>query len=228
MIRKLLLSFVLLISSVLVYTQTINHPNYGLKSHETLNIESVIYSDNSFTLNMIIENRSLEGNFCADKNIFIILPGNKKLKIISSEGIPVCPDAYNFSFIGEKLRFKLWFPAIAPDINWIDLIEDCNNACFSFSTIILDSTLNLDIDEAFSMLGSGKNTEAILTFEKLFEKVRIQKVPLEGNILMNLVLLYRKQGNPDQVKKYYQILRDLQTPESAKYIEILKNSGITF
>jgi hypothetical protein len=223
---KLLASLLIILAGKFAYTQTIVRPNFGMKSHETLEIDSIKTDGKTSRIYLVIENKSMDGYFCADSNIYILLPQNKKLVLVISEGIPVCPESYHFKSFGEKLRFNLAFPSIPPNVKWIDLIEDCNYPCFSFNTIILDNVLNLKIDEAYNLMNGAKNSEAITAFEKLIEDIKSEKMPIEGNMLMNLIFLNLRIGNREKAKVYYENLKNLKTTDSARYLEILKTSGI--
>ena len=225
---KLLGSILIILGGTMVYSQTIVRPNFGMKNHETLDIDSIKTEGKTSRIYLVIENKSLDGYFCADSNIFVILPQNKRLELISSEGIPVCPDSYHFKIFGEKLRFSLVFPAIPSNLKWIDLIEECDYPCFSFNTIILDNGLNQRIDNAYNLMNKAKNSESITAFEEIIEDIKAEKLPIEGNMLMNLIFLNLRIGNREKAKEYYEILKNLNTTDSTRYLEILKSSGIDF
>lgn len=219
---KLLL--IILLSGFNVYLltgQTIRQPNYGIKSHETLVIESVVMTSQSTILNMVIENRSLDGTFCADRNVFIILPGGKRLRLSKSEGIPRCPDKYVFKSFGERLYFTLHFPPIPEGTEWIDLVEDCDEACFSFYPVILDPVLNQQIDHAFSLIGSGELTEASTLFENLLSELEGKECHYEGAIYLNLIYLARKTGDKDKVSEWEERLRNSNVSLKEQYLEHL-------
>jgi len=115
------------------YSQSLLLPNYGLKSHETLGISKIELTTKAAVFYLSVENRIQNGNFCADKNIFIIYPDGTRVKMISSSGIPVCPEIHRFKEPGEKLAFTLTFPALKQGTYWIDLVEECLENCFSRS-----------------------------------------------------------------------------------------------
>ena len=223
MFKKLLLFFVFLCAMVSLYPQAIENPNYGLKSHETLNIQSVMLTSNSTALFMAIENRSLDGTFCADKNIFIILPDGTRLKIEETDGIPKCPDSYVFKNFGEKLFFSLTFPALPKGTQWFDLLEDCNEACFSFNSIILDAEMNRKIDHAYALIESKNPEEACKEFEELLDNISDKRCSLTGAIYLNLIQLNRKMGNEKKSAEWLEALRKSDNPLKDKYLESLKN-----
>lgn len=208
--------------AVRVLSQTIDHPNYGLKSHETLEILSIEVTGNSTTLFMEIENRSLDGSFCADKNIFLVLPDGKRVKITGTEGIPRCPTTYVFKSFGEKLNFSLTFPSLPDSIKWFDLIEDCNDACFSFNAVILDPLLNQKIDHAYAVAELGETEASCREFEELLLDFSGKNCSYEGAIYWNLVSLFRKSGNEIKAREWMDLLMNADIPLKEKYIENLQ------
>jgi hypothetical protein len=203
-------------------SQTIVNPNYGLKSHETLEIQSVVMNSNSTTLNMAIENRSLDGTFCADKDIYIYLPGGKRLKIKSAEGIPRCPETHVFTSFGERLNFSLTFPLIPEGTRWFDLVEDCEDNCFSFTGVILDPALNKEIDNAYSLEIAGKYQEASTEFEKLLPGLSGTGSSYEGAVYWNLIHLAKLSGNKNKTDEWTQKLINSDVVLKEKYLENLK------
>jgi hypothetical protein len=222
MFKNLLLLFFLVFTSIESFCQIIDHPNYGLKSHETLNIESVVLTSNSTTIFLVVENRSLDGTFCADKNIYLQLPDGKHLKVKETDGIPRCPETYVFKTIGEKLYFSLSFPALAQGIPWFDLIEDCDDACFSFNPVILDVGLNQKIDHAYAAAELGETEASSREFEELLLDFSGRNCSYEGAIYWNIVNLYRKSGNEIKAGEWMDKLMNAEIPLKEKYIENLQ------
>ncbi len=220
--KKNLFLSLLILSALQLYSQTIDRPNYGLKSHPTLDIESVVLTTNATTIFMVIENQSLEGTFCADKNIFIALPNGKHLKVKSSEGIPRCPDTHVFKLFGEKMLFSLTFPPMPAGTLWFDLIEDCDDACFSFNSVILDSGFNQKIDHAYSSLESKDLEKSALEFEALLPLFADKKCNYQAAIYSNLVDLAKMSGDTETAMKWLEILKNSDIPNKEKYIESLK------
>ncbi len=223
MLKNILLAFLIFGGSVRLYPQTIDNPNYGLKSHETLNIRSLALTQNSTTLFMEIENRSLEGSFCADRNIFIILPDGKRLKIKATDGIPRCPETYVFRSFGEKLYFSLTFPPLPENTPWFDLIEDCKDACFSFNPVIIDALLNQKIDHAYAVTELGETEAACREFEALLSDFSGKNCSYEGAVYWNLVRLSKKLGDETKAGEWLGMLVNSDNPLKGKYIESLEN-----
>ena len=61
-----------------------------------------------------------------------VYPDGTRSLLVSSNGIPVCPDTYKFKSPGEQLDFVLTFPPLLKGISSVNLIEDCQDNCFSF------------------------------------------------------------------------------------------------
>ena len=76
-----------------IYSQTVNHPNSGLKSHETLEISKVVTTAQKTVIFLSVENRITGGYFCADKNIFIIYPDGTRTRLISSNVVMILSTA---------------------------------------------------------------------------------------------------------------------------------------
>jgi hypothetical protein len=222
--KKLFISLLFICVLVSLYPQTIARPNFALKSHPTLEIESVVLTGSSTTLFMAIENKSMDGTFCADKNIFIILPEGKRLKIKEARDIPRCPDSYVFKTFGEKLYFSLIFPALPKGTQWFDLIEDCDDACFSINSVIMDAGLNQKIDHAFSLLESGEREKASMEFERLLPDFSGKKCPYEGAIYWNLVQIARQMGDEKKAAGWLELLRNSDNPLKERFIENLKSN----
>ena len=84
----------LLFFATAVQAQVIDHPNCGMKSPNTLVIEKVETINGLSTFYCSVENQINDGYFCADKNIYIVYSDGTKSKMISSKGIPNCPDTF--------------------------------------------------------------------------------------------------------------------------------------
>src|SRR5450759_5485426 len=158
--------FFFAVCTINLSSQTYNQPNFGLRSHETLEISKVVTIAQKTIIFLTIENKITGGYFCADKNIFIIYPDGTRSKLISSKGIPVCPETYKFKTIGERLDFELTFPPLKQDTRWIDLVEDCSENCFSFYGVCLDNDLNKKIEDASLLAENNEPGKALIDFVK--------------------------------------------------------------
>jgi hypothetical protein len=229
MLYKLLsLSGCLLFGISTSFSQSILAPNVGLKSHETLDIIKVVISESSTVIYLRVENRINGGNFCADKNIFLIYPDRTRSLLVSSSGIPVCPDMYKFSAIGEKLDFILTFPPLKKSTHWIDLVEDCSENCFSFYGIILDNNLNKKIDAAFGLVENEGPSKALVSFLAIGEEIANKNLGAEGLICLNIIKLAQETGDTAKAAEWYRRLESSGTPWIPLYIKHLNSQGIKY
>lgn len=172
LIKTYLFLYVLSLSFV-ANAQTVIQPNFGQKSHETLDVESIEITNQYTIISLSIVNKIKGGTFCADKNIYIKnSSGYEMYQIIKSEGIPQCPKSHQFKNIDEKLSFKLYFPKISEKIMYLDLIENCDNACFNVKGIILSNNLNDNINEAYRLYSVNEKKRAAENFESLIYQTK--------------------------------------------------------
>ncbi|MGD0340188.1 MAG: hypothetical protein ABSA76_00565 [Bacteroidales bacterium] len=210
------------------FSQTFIQPNFGLKSHETLVINKVELTSTAAKFFMSIENRIANGNFCADKNIFIVYPDETRSKLVSSENIPVCPETHKFRTPGEKLDFTLTFPPLKRGTEWIDLIEDCSDNCFSFYGITLDNDLNLKINNAFSLSEDDQPVKAMSNFIDIVETVDKKNLGIEGFLYLNIIKLEKQNGNEVKAAQWYNRMKLSEAPRVEQYIKYLNDQGIRY
>jgi hypothetical protein len=224
---SIIAGFFLLLSD-LSFSQTFIQPNFGLKSHETLVINKVELTSTAATFFMSIENRIANGSFCADNNIFIVYPDGTRSKLVSSENIPVCPDTHKFKEPGEKLGFTLTFPPLKPGTEWIDLIEDCSDNCFSFYGVTLDNDLNRKIDDAFSLSANDEPVKAMISFIDITEAVDKKNIGIEGFLYINIIRLEKQNGNEVKAAQWYNRMKSSGAPRLRQYIKYLNDQGIKY
>ena len=220
--------FFLVTCFVKINSQTFNHPNIGLKSHETLEISKVEISPQNTLIFLSVENRITGGYFCADKDIFIIYPDGTRSRLTSSTGIPVCPETYKFTSIGEKLNFELTFPPLKPNTQWIDLVEDCSDNCFSFFGICLNSYLNKKIDDASVLAEKDEPAEALMNFIKIAGAIDSKNSGIEGLIYINIIKLAKETNNIQKASEWYSKLKLSGIPRNELYIKHLNSQGIIY
>jgi hypothetical protein len=214
--------------SVSVYSQTIIKPNYGLKSHETLEIKKIECNSESTSVFLSIENRIQGGAFCADKNIYILYPDGTKSRLMSSNGIPACPESYKFKAIGEKLDFILVFPPLKAGTEWIDLVEDCDENCFSFYGVTLDQALNQRLDEVFVKASEGTPAENIILFRSILDSISGQNHGIEGSLYINIIEASREDDDYINARVWYKRLASSNAPRLKDYIRYLNDRGIKY
>lgn len=226
--RHILAGIPLLFISIFLNSQTVINPNYSLKSHETLNIVKIELKPEATIFYMSIENRIEGGSFCADKNIFIVSGDGKKIKIGSVSGIPVCPESYKFKTPGEKLDFVLVFPALRKDVEWIDLIEECSDNCFSFYGINLDINLNKRIDDAFLLAENDELMKAMVSFISIAEDIDKENNGIEAMVYINIIRLAIETGDDQRAREWYKKFRLSEAPRLADHIKYLNDQGIKY
>jgi hypothetical protein len=227
---KNLITFFILINFIIIngFSQTLIKPNYALKSHETLEISKIEISSQKTMIFLNVENRRTDGYFCADKNIFIIYPDGTRSRLISSKGIPVCPETYKFKTIGEKLNFELTFSPLKQDTQWIDLIEDCSENCFSFYGVCLNNDLNKKIDDASLLAENAEPAKALMSFIKIAGMIDNKNSGIEGLIYINIIKLAKETANIQKASEWYTKLKSSDIPRSELYIKHLNSQGIIY
>jgi len=229
MLKKILSQSGFLIFGIVTsFSQSILAPNIALKSHETLDIIKIVISEEKTEISLKVENRITGGNFCADRNIYLIYPDGTRSLLIASNGIPVCPDTYKFRSPGEQLDFVLTFPPVKRGIESVNLIEDCQANCFSFYGIILDKNLNEKIDGAFALAENDEPAKAMVNFVKIAEETGTKNQGAAGLLYMNIVKLSKSTGNYVKAAEWYRKLETSGLPETPLYIKHLNSQGIKY
>jgi hypothetical protein len=224
------LIFVILLTGCLIsgYSQTIENPNSALKSHETLLISKVELAQEKTIVHFSIENRIENGNFCADRNIYLIDQEGKKYQIKKTSGIPVCPDTYKFRNIGEVVRFTLEFPPLKPGTKWIDIIENCSENCFWFYGVTLDNELNKRIDEAFSKASTVTPAENMYLFKSILDDIDSQNLGIEGLLYLNIISAARENADNVNAMVWYKRLAASKAPRVGEYLKYLNDRGVKY
>lgn len=225
---SVLILIFLLTGDLVVNSQVISFPNYGLKSHETLEISKIESTAEKTVVYLNIENRIEKGSFCADKNIYLIDPAGKKMKLVKASGIPVCPDSFIFNSIGEKLQFTLEFPPLKGGTKWIDLIEDCTSNCFWYYGVTLDNELNKKLDETFSMASTGKPSDNIILFRNILDSIDNQNLGIEGLLYTNIINSAVEDNDNVSAIMWYKRLSASKAPRVSDYVKYLNNRGIKY
>jgi hypothetical protein len=222
------ISILFLLTTGYLNSQTFINPNYSLKSHATLNIIKVEAGSEATIFYMSIENKIDGGTFCADKNIYIIYPDGKKSKLESSTGIPVCPDNYKFKAPGEKLEFVLSFPPLKKGTEWIDLVEECSDKCFSFYGVTLNNDLNNRINDAFALAENDEPAKAMISFINIAEEVDKSNPGIEGLLYINIIKLAVGTGDNTKAGEWYKKFKLSGAPRLSQYIKYLNDQGIKY
>lgn len=188
-------SFLLLLSGFPSFAQILTNPNYILKSHETLDVMNLTRTKDGITFQMLIKNiRDEGGSFCVNKNTVVIADGTS-YKIQSIENIPQCPEVHEFEFPGDNLIFYLHFPQVPPGIKTIDIVENCNDNCFSIKGLIIDSELNDEMNDAFDYYESGMLIEGLSAYKELLKKYEGKEPAVEGLFYFYIIIILQEIGN---------------------------------
>ncbi len=226
------LLFVFLLNPI-VFSQVYNYPIAGKQSHPELEIIQIEITENNTKINLQVTNKRDQGGwFCADKNIYIKnSKGQEIYQLINSENIPTCPNQHEFKKINEILQFQLIFPKISDDIVFIDLIENCNNACFSFSGIILDNNHNEKIrmfEKAFDLYRNDNIKEAIPLFEKILNGEITIESQIHGFSYYYLIDIYKTLKNTKKVNFWTEQLKNSNLEDKNTFLKELENLGIDY
>ena len=164
--RYFLFISIFLIFTVQTNAQKLEKPNFSMASHPIL-IDNIVYSEKEIEVELTIENQTSEGNFCADKNIYLIdAVQGTRIRMKSATGIPICPETYSFLFEGEKRTFQLLFPTFELQPKYIDIIEECPEYCLSIQGIILDPVFNQIVNNGYNAYKNENTDEALEQFTK--------------------------------------------------------------
>lgn len=226
--RKTFLIVIFSATCLCVFPQTVVQPNYALKSHPTLEIRKIEIKPGNTVVSMRVENLISGGQFCADRNIYIIYPDGTKSRLLSSEGIPSCPASHKFRKVGEKLDFTLTFGTITAGTQWIDIIEDCSDNCFSFYGVVLESALNSKIDEAVSVSERGETQKSIDLYRNILSGIAGTSNGMEGALYADIIALLVKSGKTEEAKEWYAKMITSDSPRLELYIKNLNSRGIKF
>lgn len=225
---SLIASLILILGTHIISAQSVILPNYGLRSHETMEIRKVDMGPEGTIFYMSIVNRIKGGSFCADKNIVLVYPDGTSEKLIRAEGIPTCPDQFRFRYDGERLDFMLRFPPIRQGTQWVDLIEMCNDNCFSMYGVTLNNTLNDRINGIFARIGKEKPAVIIPEIVRLIDETDQQNNGAEGLLYLTVIKLYREAGDNEKASEWYGRFMKSGAPSMQKYIQNLNAQGIKY
>jgi len=228
--KKALLLLVYLFLFFFAKSQSYDNPIARKKSHTELKIKRIEITENNTIVSLKVTNkRDAGGWFCASRDIDLkSSKGDESYHLIKTENIPICPEQHKFSSVGETLSFKLYFPPIEQDIIFVDLIENCTNACFSFYGIILDNQHNQKI-RAFEKgidLYQKKNLKESIGY---FKEVTQGKISIDSHIYglsyYYLVLIYHELDDTNKVKFWYENLINADINDKNTFIKELDKLG---
>ena len=199
------------ISVFTTFSQTIEYPVWTVKSHSNMDIEKIVLSNNETAIYLIVmSDLDIGAWFCADKNIYIYSTLTKqKLNLSRKENIPECPQRHIFTKKGEVLRFTLFFPPLQPGTQNIDLVEDCDDACFYFKNIVLDQQLNNEIrlfERSVEEYSKGEKDKATVGFENIVNNCNDKTSYRYSHSLSILPVLYEETNQFSKAEKAYEAI----------------------
>jgi hypothetical protein len=229
-LRTLLIFFCLQLSfQFTADSQVYERPNFSFSSHETLELERVEVDASQTRVYFSILNRKLGGTFCMDTSTYIKNSlGSEEYKLVESIGVPDCPDVHKFSIVGKRLSFILVFPPISKEIRYIDIIENCQEACLSVRYVLLDTVINERINEALNLYESRKMEESLAGFENLMLSYNDNVSPVFGTIYLYMMSINYELGQSKEIRRLYNeleqssIINKEEILEEARYQELVR------
>ncbi|PKP42045.1 MAG: hypothetical protein CVT95_12625 [Bacteroidetes bacterium HGW-Bacteroidetes-12] len=208
--------------------RVVKNPIVAQQSHSELKIDEIHFFADSTIVFLTITNRLKEGGwFCADRNIY--LEDAKQFtrrKLVGVKGIPWCPDSHKFTSIGEALSFSLSFPAMPGEPELLNLIEQCDKACFVLKGIILDEKLNRDIrlfDEGTDYFVNDNLDKALEVFYKIVEEIPSNPTHVYGYSYYNIIRIHWQKGNKEEALRWLKQLELSGLPNTKYFIENLRS-----
>lgn len=226
--KKVIIPLLFILYSSTIFSQVYETPIAAEQSHPELKITKIEITNAETVISLKVTNKLSSGGwFCADKNIYLkSSKSNTRYELLKSENIPTCPDKHEFALPGETLEFKLYFPPIPDTIKYIDLIEDCTNACFSFHGIILDNEHNEKIrsfEQGFDLLGNNEFEKSIPYFQKVLTGKSTIDSHIYGLSYYYLVIIYDHLGDKENMNAWYKKLVDSNLNDKETLIKELKS-----
>jgi hypothetical protein len=111
---------------------------------------------------------------------------------------------------------------------WLDLIEDCNDNCFSFYGILLDNILNERINEAFTLAHGKEYSKALNAFTAILADIDKTHAGIEGLLYINIIKLAIETGDDRRAEEWYGKFRVSDAPRLSVYLKFLNEQGIKY
>ncbi len=224
--KKCLLFFGMSISLLPLHSQDISHPDIAFKSHQTLELLKISRTSASTTLVVRVTSLITNGSFCVDPATVISLPNGEKLLLENTVNIPNCPQQHHFLNPGESLTFSLQFPSLPETTQCIDVLEGCDQDCFSLIGVITDPLLNEQLNEAQKLSAAGDFQTALKKYMSLLGTLSGQHLSAETGIFSRIIQIYHEEGNTKKVKEWIDRLTSEKPPYYQQLVEDIKESGL--
>lgn len=225
--RKTLIMTILAALYSVAAGQSVENPNYGLKSPLTAEIVKVDFNPDATVVWFTIMSDINNAWFCIDKNTFLVRPDGMKLKLTNLKGLPYCPATYKFRQPGESRSFSLTFPPTGV-LPWFSIVEECMGGCLSFRGIVTDQSLNKKLDEAYGLSDRGEDRAAYRLLEEVINETDSLNLGTEGSIYTSLILIDHRLGREETARSWYNRMMTSDTPDLALYLETLRLQGVSF
>lgn len=199
-----------------IFSQVITKPNYALATHPIV-VDQIKISDSLITIKLTIQNQIEGGEFCANEIMYLLeYQNNSKTYLLKATGIPTCPDAYKFEAIGEKLTFELEFSSFDEIPKYFNIVEDCDENCFSIYGVIIDEKMNEDINQAYSFFKADNLDFALSSFRTA---ARENPGYPFAFIYGNIIEIYAMKEDYEKAKQWYQFLNASQFVDKESVME---------
>lgn len=229
MIKHFFTTVFLLATSTLFSQIVVNKPFAAEQSHPELSIDLISFYADSTVVQLTVVNKLDKGGwFCADRDIYLENPlTRQRYSLIGSIGIPTCPNTHNFKRKDDKLSFTLLFPALPFGLRTLNLVENCNKACFSFRGIILNEKLNNDIrtfNQGMEFYTANKIDQAVACFVKVIEEIPSIPTHVYGYSYYHLILIHRNKGDELTAKFWLEQLERSSLPDKQYFMDAAQKS----
>ncbi len=222
-----LFALLIMILVVPLAGQSVERPNYGLKSPLTAEMVRVDFNSDATVVWLTITSDINNAWFCLERETYLIGPDGVKVKVTDVKGLPWCPRTYKFKRPGETLSVALTFPATGM-LTWFSLVEECMGGCLSFIGVVTDHTLNGRLNEAYALTAAGNNMAAYRIYEGLIDEGATSGMGIEGAIYSALITLDHKMGRRQTARKWYDRMMTADIHNLKLYLENLRMQGVDY
>jgi hypothetical protein len=207
--------------------QSVESPNYGLKSPLTAEIVRVDFNADATVVWLTIMSDINNAWFCIERNTFLVRPDGVRLKLTGLKGLPYCPATYKFRRPGEKASFSLTFPPTGV-LPWFSIVEECMGGCLSFRGVVTDAGLNEKLNEAFALSDADNPMAAYRIYEEIINEIDSLNLGIEGSVYTSLIMIDRSMGRNETARRWYNRMMTADTPDLKLYLDNLKRQGVEF
>lgn len=216
-----------MLTSGMAVGQSVQNPNYGLKSPLTAELVRVDFESDATVVWLTISSDINNAWFCIEKNTFLVTPDGEKLQLTDLKGLPYCPKTHKFKRPGDKVSVSLTFPPTGM-IPWFSVVEECLGGCLSFRGVVTDAGLNARLNEAYSLTVRGNNMAAYRIYEQIINETDSLNLGIEGSVFTALIMLDRALGRHATARNWYNRMMTSDTPDLKLYLENLKREGVEY